>query len=211
MKENKFIKRDGQSSSKIFDDRTVESDYATLVPILKEGLNVLDVGCGTGAISKGIARYVGASGHVLGIDNTEYFIQAGRENYKSVANLELVHADLFGFEPQEKFDLIVSARVLQWLSNPKEALGRLKGMLKPGGQISILDYNHEDLEWKPDPPPSMLKFYQTFLTWRAEAGMNNRMAEALPGYFKELGFHSIEVLNANEVYKKCGRGRLQNL
>jgi hypothetical protein len=32
--------------------------------------------------------------------------------------------------------------------------------------------------------------------------MDNEIAEHLPIYFKELGFHQIEVLNANEVYKK---------
>jgi ubiquinone/menaquinone biosynthesis C-methylase UbiE len=160
------------------------------------------VGCGTGAISKGIAQLVGETGHVTGIDNTEAFISSGQETYQSVANLELIHADLFSFEPKEKFDLIVSARVLQWLSNPKEALQKLKSLLKPGGQISILDYNHEALEWKPEPPASMQKFYNTFLKWRADAGMNNRIAEDLAGYFKDVGFHSIEVLNANEVYTK---------
>jgi ubiquinone/menaquinone biosynthesis C-methylase UbiE len=202
MKMNKEIKREGQGAAKIFDDRSVEIDYATLVPVLKKGMRVLDVGCGTGAISKGIAKYVGESGFVIGIDNTERFIQSGKESYGSVPNLKLIHTDLFNFKPDEKFDLIVAARVLQWLSNPKEALSILKEMLIPNGQISILDYNHDALEWKPNPPESMAKFYKTFLKWRADAGMNNQIAEDLADYFKELGFHDIEVLNSNEVYKR---------
>jgi len=201
---NKEIKRDGQGATKIFDERSVETDYATLIPILKNGMRVLDVGCGTGAISKGIAKYLGESGCVIGIDNTEHFIESGKESYKTIPNLELIHTDLFNFKPDEKFDLIVAARVLQWLSNPKDALNILKGMLKPKGQISILDYNHEALEWKPNPPESMLKFYQTFLKWRADAGMNNQIAEDLAGYFKEVGFRDIEVLNSDEVYKSGG-------
>jgi hypothetical protein len=48
----------------------------------------------------------------------------------------------------------------------------------------------------------MQHFYQTFLQWRADAGMNNQIAEDLPAYFKETGFHSIEVFSADEVYKK---------
>ena len=199
---NKEIKRDGQGATTIFDERSVEADYATLIPILKKGLRVLDVGCGTGAISKGIAKYVGESGYVVGIDNTERFIQSGKESYNAVKNLELIHTDLFNFKPAENFDLIVAARVLQWLSNPREALSLLKGMLKPNGQISILDYNHEALEWKPNPPKSMVKFYQTFLKWRADAGMNNQISEDLYDYFKGLGFQEIEVLNSDEVYKK---------
>ena len=75
-------------------------------------------------------------------------------------------------------------------------------MLKSGGQISILDYNHENLEWKPTPPESMQRFYATFLRWRADAGMNNQIAEDLPDYLSKVGFVSIEVLNSDEAYKK---------
>ncbi|MEQ9440427.1 MAG: methyltransferase domain-containing protein [Cyclobacteriaceae bacterium] len=196
---NKEIKRN-DNATRIFDDRSVASDYRTLVPILRPGLRVLDIGCGTGAISAGIAGYVGANGYVVGIDRTEKFIQRGRHSYGAVPNLELVHVDLFDYEPAEMFDLIVSARTLQWLSNPKEALEKMKDLLLPNGQVSILDYNHTALEWRPDPPTSMRKLYQAFLQWRADAGMNNKISEDLVGYFSALGFHSIEVLDADEVY-----------
>jgi len=199
---NKTIQRDSESSTKIFDDRSLQTDYSTLIPVLGRGLRVLDVGCGTGAISKDIAEQVGEDGYVVGIDNTEAFINSGRETYRSVRNLELIHADLFEFQPVEKFDLVVSARVLQWLSHPREALKKLSTFLKPGGQISILDYNHEGLTWQPEPPLSMQLFYKAFLKWRSDAGMDNRIAEHLEGIFADLGFHSIEVLNADEVYRK---------
>ncbi len=79
---NKEIKRDGQTANNIFDNRSLEKDYRTLVPILTQGMKVLDVGCGTGAISKDIARHVGPTGKVTGIDNTEAFIISGKEYIK---------------------------------------------------------------------------------------------------------------------------------
>jgi len=199
---NKVIHREGKGTAKLFDERSLANDYATLASALKPGLRVLDVGCGTGAISKDIAAQVGSSGYVTGIDNTEYFIQSGKETYASVKNLDLIYTDLFAFEPEEKFDLIVAARVLQWLNNPVEALKKMYSLLKPGGTVSILDYNHEALEWQPQPPPSMLRFYATFLRWRGDAGMNNHIAQDLPAYFTEAGFKDIEEFNADEVYKK---------
>ncbi len=186
-------------TSKVLDSRSLQNSYSTLLPVLKKGMRVLDVGCGTGAISAGIAEAVGDEGYVIGIDSSDHLIAKGKQDYADVTNLELVEANLFEYNPSEKFDLIVSARVLQWLSNPGQALAKFKTLLKPGGQISILDYNHTKLEWKPEPPASMKKFYQAFLDWRADAGMDNEIADHLPLLFEQQGFHSIETINADEV------------
>lgn len=202
MKANKHIERDGPATTKVFDNRSLKVDYRTLEPILKKGMIVLDVGCGTGAISKDIANIVGDSGKVIGIDNTEKFIQSGKIAYGNTQNLYLVHSDLFDFETNEKFDLIISARTLQWLSNPKEALLKMKSLLMPNGRISILDYNHDKLEWNPEPPISMKKFYKTFLKWRSDAGMNNNITDDLPELMNEIGMVDIEKINSNEHYDK---------
>lgn len=198
---NKEIKRD-PSTSKLFDERSLKRDYATLVSLLKPGLKVLDVGCGTGAISKDIANVVGPKGHVTGIDNTGHFIESGKETYRDIENLELINTDLFDFETEVKFDLIVSARTIQWLSNPQEAIAKMKNMLKPGGWLSVLDYDHTALEWFPEPPLMMRRFYISFLRWRSDAGMSNEIAEEAADFLKMLGFQNIEVLNADEVYEK---------
>ena len=201
MKTNKHIQRDDEAT-KIFDNRSLKIDYRHLASILKLGIKVLDVGCGTGAISKDIAAIVGEQGKVIGIDNTESFILSGKEIHQNITNLELIHVDLFDFQTEKKYDLIVSARTLQWLSNPKEALVKMKSLLKPDGQISILDYDHTNLIWNPSPPESMQTFYNTFLKWRADAGMNNQIAVDLPQLLEEVGFHSIEKINSDEIYTK---------
>ncbi|MDH5608188.1 MAG: methyltransferase domain-containing protein [Cyclobacteriaceae bacterium] len=201
MDKTKPIRRDS-ANTRIFDERSLETDYRTLKPLLKKGWRVLDVGCGTGAISRDIAACVGPSGSVTGIDNTEKFILSGRESYGDVPNLELQSIDLFDYEAAEPFDLVVSARVLQWLHNPAAAIQKMKSLLRPGGIISILDYDHTSLEWVPDPPESMRQFYAVFLKWRADAGMDNRMAENLPALLKEAGFQSIEKINSDEHYHR---------
>jgi len=202
MKGNKYIDRDAKDAVKMYDNRSLKVDYRTLSPILKEGMSVLDVGCGTGAISKDVADIVGDKGKVLGIDNTKNFIISGKETYKEVTNLALKHTDLFDFNTDEKFDLIIAARVLQWMNNPKEALLKMKTLLKPNGTISILDYNHTNLEWHPAPPESMQTFYKAFLKWRKDAGMNNEIADDLAEMMKEVGMHSIEEINSDELYER---------
>lgn len=202
MDANKQINRNGQQATKIFDDRTLQYDYRHLKEILTEGMIVLDVGCGTGAISKDVANLVGENGKVIGIDNTLDFIESGKNSYRDIRNLELTHIDLFDFHSVQKFDLIMSARVLQWLNNPEEALKKMKELLSIGGIISILDYNHEALVWEPEPPSSMIQFYDTFLKWRADAGMNNHIADDLGGMMEELELSNIEILNSDEHYDR---------
>ena len=191
-----------KSSAPILNARTLEKDFSTLVPILKEGLRVLDVGCGAGAISKGIAEKVGKTGQVVGIDRNQELIEEGKVLFGFQNNLTLLATELFEYEPVEKFDLIVSARVLQWLDNPQAALIKMKTWLKTNGQISILDYNHEALAWTPAPPKSMQVFYQAFLDWRSNLGLNTAIAEHLPSYFEKADLQQIEVLPANEIYNK---------
>ena len=165
-------------------------------------MTILDVGCGTGSISKDIAAFVGDTGKVIGIDNTVQFIESGKLSYKDVQNLSLVHFDLFDFETEERFDLITSARTLQWLNNPKEALQKMKTLLKPDGRISILDYNHNEIEWNPEPPNSMKLYYKAFLKWRSDAGMNNGIADDLHKLMSEVGMSEIEIINSNEHYER---------
>lgn len=191
-----------EGTAVVLDQRTLSSDYPTLLSLLQPGMRVLDVGCGTGTISKGIADAVGPEGTVVGIDSSEHLIERGKAHFSEIHNLELFTENLFTYQPEKPFDLIVSARVLQWLSNPKEALIQFKTLLKPVGWVSILDYNHAQLEWSPAPPASMQVFYQAFLNWRADAGMDNEIADHLPELFSELDFREIRVLDSNEVYQR---------
>lgn len=209
--ENKVIQREEQSANAIFNQRTLDKDYHTLKSALKPGLRVLDIGCGTGAITKDIAAIVGPSGTVVGIDNTESFITEGKNLFGSIQNLELIHCDLLDFDSLEKFDLIVSARTFQWISTLDKAIDKLKTLLKPNGQVSILDYNHEAIDWNPKIPKSMEHYYHMFLMWRNDAGMNNRIGYDLDDIFDEHGFDQIEVFNADEHYEHSNPLHLDKL
>ncbi len=200
MKE-KFIDRKDQQANKIFERRTLSSDYRTIIPLLSPGMKILDVGCGTGTLTNEVAAHIG-DGTIIGLDNTAAFIDSGKELYASTRNLSLVCCNIFDYKPPHEFDLIITARTMQWLSDIPKALDLFKSWLKPAGQISILDYNHTTIEWNPAPPESMLEFYRTFLRWREDAGMNNRVADTVAALLQEAGFNAIHVINADQVYKR---------
>ncbi|MFO7826528.1 MAG: class I SAM-dependent methyltransferase [Cyclobacterium sp.] len=196
------LKRNEKDSIAIFEERTLEKDYRTLIPLLQPGLRVLDVGCGSGAITCGLLKYVGEHGCVIGIDADPSFIKKAQLKSQGFKNLEFVHQDLFSFEHVEKFDLIIASRTLQWISDTNQAIGKMKQLLKPGGQLSILDYDHLKIEWNPSIPDAMKMAYNAFLSWRLEGGLNNQIIVDLPDFLMANGLSNIQVFEANETYEK---------
>lgn len=183
----------------VLDARTLDSSHKRLAELLTEGLTVLDVGCGTGAITHGIAKMVGSTGRVVGIDSNPALIEKASHTHQAIPGLSFLTADIFNLPFKEEFDIVTSARVLQWLSRPEEALHMLKASTKPGGCILILDYNHEKIAWEPEPPPSMKLFYSAFLQWRSDAGMDNAIADHLPALFHSIGLDDVSITSQHET------------
>lgn len=190
-----------EGTNNFLNTRTLEKDHKVLWEILKPGMSVLDVGCGTGIITYGIARSV-LTGRVVGIDISDALLNEAIEKYKDCSNLSFEKLDVFSLPYENEFDVVTASRILQWLEYPTEALKHLKKAAKEGGTVVILDYNHEKIEWLPRPPESMLKFYKGFLDWRANAGMNNRIADDLAGMFNDAGFKDVKVSKQFEITKR---------
>lgn len=183
----------------VLDRRTLEKDNANLLRVIKAGHLVLDVGCGSGSITRGIVERVGPGGYVVGIDVSDQLIGHAQHNFQGIKNLHFEVADINNYSYKNKFDVITSARVLQWVANPREILVKMKALLKPGGCISILDYNHEKIEFTPDIPTIVKKFYSAFLSWRKDAGMDNAIGDHLNAIFEEIGMRSITVEDKSEI------------
>ena len=185
-------------ASAVLDRRTLERDNKNLLPLLKQGMTVIDAGCGSGAITKGIAERVGETGRVVGIDTSAELISLAKEKYGNTLHLSFQLVDIMDFKTNQGFDLVTAARTLQWMNEPVKALETMKSWLQKKGCISVLDYNHEKIEWQPAPPPSMLHFYNSFLNWRQEAGMDNQVADHLATLLSEIGLKNIIVTNEAE-------------
>src|SRR4051794_33884294 len=183
------------------ENRTVFNANRNLLDIIKQGDHVLDVGCGSGSITASIASLVGDTGSVTGIDTSEHLIEIAREHSSALAlsNVHFEVADILQYSPTQQFDVVSAARVLQWVANPKEILLKMVALLKPGGYVSVLDYNHERIQWTPAIPEIMSKFYKAFLQWRKDAGMDNQIADHLANMFEEAGLKNITVSDHSEL------------
>ena len=189
-----------RSDPKVLNRRTLEEDHRVLAAMLRPGMFVLDVGCGTGAITAGIARVVAPGGCVVGVDRDEALLDAARRDHPEV-RFETADALSLGF--QDAFDIVTAARAVQWMSDPARAIGRMKAAVRRGGALVVLDYNHDRNAWFPDPPPEFARFYAAFLAWRASNGWGNDTADCLPEWFGAAGLVEIESVCSDET---TGRG-----
>ena len=193
-----------QSDPRILNRRTLERDHRRLAQLLRPGMTVLDVGCGTGAITAGIAKAVGPRGIAVGVDRDEANLAIGREEHRDIPNLRFENSDVLtlGDHFQSRFDIVTAARTLQWISNPDQAIRNMKNAAKPGGRLVILDYNLELTSWEPEPPAAFRKFYRAFLDWRVANNWDNRMAGRLPVLLQSAGLTEIEIHASDEVVER---------
>jgi len=182
------------ADTRVLNQRTLEKDHRRLAALLRPGVSVLDIGCGTGAITAGIARVAGRG---VGIDRDSNLIAQARALHPA-GNLSFVADDVFRFETDERFDIVNAARLLQWIDEPGAAVRRMAQLTTAGGMVVALDYNHAENRLEPQ-PREFARFYQAFLDWRAAHGWDNRMGDYLPQLFEAAGLKDISSTVEDEV------------
>ena len=163
-----------RSDRRILGRRTVQRDHRCLAELLHPGLSVLDVGCGTGAISADAAKAVGPHGHVVGIDREEVLLELARTEHALVPSLRFEYGDVTTLTSCAQFDIVSAARALQWIAEPPLAISKMKQAAKPSGVLVVLDYNHTSNDWEPDPPGEFKLFYNAFLASATHKPMGQR-------------------------------------
>ena len=103
---------------------------------IKPGMKVLDIGCGTGIMSRWLAEQVGNNGKVIAIDNNENQIEAAKlhSTEHKINNIEYRLFSAYDIlDLNEKFDLIYCRFVLHHLESPRKAITLFYEALNAGG------------------------------------------------------------------------------
>lgn len=93
------------------------------------GERVLDLGCGTGHLTKQITD---RGAQVVGMDSDPAMIEQARRNYPG---MEFLVADAVDFSFEQPFDAVFSSAVLHWVTQPAWAAANVYRALKPGGRF----------------------------------------------------------------------------
>jgi ubiquinone/menaquinone biosynthesis C-methylase UbiE len=163
---------------------------------LRPGLNVLDVGCGTGDFLRLLAPIV-SPGTAVGVDLSETMIAEARQrSAENVDNLSFRVGSVLELPfPPGSFDRVVATQLLLHVLDPVKALVEIKRILGPSGEVSITEIDWGTLVVQ----SSDNELGRRFSDLACRELRNGLIIRELPGQLRELGFNHIRVLPEVEV------------
>ncbi|WP_230739730.1 class I SAM-dependent methyltransferase [Methanooceanicella nereidis] len=165
---------------------------------LEEPGNVIELGCGTGFFTRAIAKN---AGHVVATDISDDMLERAKENLWDLKNVEFRKMDCENIPfPDNTFDTVLMANILQIVHDPKKALHESYRILRPGGALIILFYTHYGLsvfekfqfwtkmikKFKGKPPYQRMLDPEEVLKMAEEAGFRVEVLELVGEKFKAV-------------------------
>lgn len=135
--------------------RTAQDSAAYLLPYLRPGLSVLDIGCGPGTITVDLAARV-LPGSVTAVERTDAALDLARAEaqQRQAANISFVTSDVHALDfPDGVFDVVHAHQVLQHVTDPVQALREMRRVCVPGGIVAVRDADYAGFIWHPQPAP----------------------------------------------------------
>jgi trans-aconitate 2-methyltransferase len=105
------------------------------------GGRVVDLGCGTGELTRALHERTGAS-TTLGLDSSGKMLERSASHAGDGLSFEL--GDIAGWAPSEPFDVVFSNAALHWVDDHAALFARLTSALASGGQLAVqVPANHD--------------------------------------------------------------------
>lgn len=158
---------------------------------VQPGASILDLGCGNGDDARELARLVGPSGRVVGIDRSETVIAQARERVLGTTlPVEFQVADAYMLPFRDAaFDRCRADRVFHHLEHPRQAFSELLRVTRPGGRVLLMDPDFETaIVDAPDDTHT-----RRLLNFFCDGYQDGWMGRRLPGLFWRAGLSEIAV------------------
>lgn len=159
----------------------------------RSGQRALDVGCGTGVAARTLARRVGQTGWVVGLDVNEGMLAVARRAAPGIKWRQGV-AESLPFD-DNRFDAVVSQFALMFFEDKVKALGEMMRVLRPGGRMVVAVW--DTLQNTPGYAAMVALLRQLFGDAPADALVapySLGEPSALRALFEEAGISDFEIL-----------------
>lgn len=134
--------------------RTVENSAAYLIPHLKAGAELLDVGCGPGTITVDFAERL-APGRVVGMDASAEIVAKANAlaSERVLATVSFVAGSAYSLDFADgSFDIAHAHQVLQHVGDPVAVLAEMRRVVRVGGVVAARDVDYGGTMWFPRLP-----------------------------------------------------------
>ena len=134
------VERAGNLDNRI--RRWVQDPRKILGPYVREGMTVLDIGCGPGFFSVEMAQLVGESGRVIAADLQEGMLERLRNKIQGTEleqRITLHQCPDGGIGVSDKVDFVLAFYMVHEIPNQQEFLAEIQSILKPDGQVLIVE------------------------------------------------------------------------
>lgn len=173
--------------------RTAANSAAYLLPHLGAGQRLLDVGCGPGTLTVDLARRVGPTGEVVGIDVSASVTEeaTGHAAVEGVGNVTFLAGDFRTLDvPPRSFDVVHAHQVLQHLRDPVGALTAMGRLARPGGIVAARDSDYPAFVWTP-PDPRLDRWREIYMAVSDRNGTAGDAGRWLLRWARAAGFEDV--------------------
>ena len=116
---------------------------------LRNGQDILELGCGWGSLSLWMARAFPDS-RITSVSNSRSqreFIE-NEARLSQIRNLRIVTCDVNRFSPADRFDRVVSVEMFEHMSNWRALFERVRSWMKPGGRFFMHVFTHKRIPYR---------------------------------------------------------------
>jgi ubiquinone/menaquinone biosynthesis C-methylase UbiE len=168
---------------------------------LTSGMDCLDVGCGAGDVSLALARFVGASGSVKGIDQDDIKVQFAREDAERerLGNVGFRTLNVEQLEDDAEYDMVYARFLLTHLRDPAAVLRRMVRAARPGGVVVVEDIDHSGVFSHPR-SPAFEQFVSLYNRVVRSRGADPEIGPRLPALFREVGLPELHLSHVQLVF-----------
>jgi ubiquinone/menaquinone biosynthesis C-methylase UbiE len=174
--------------------RTAGEAAAFLLPHLRPDMHLLDVGCGPGSITRGLAERLPA-GQVVGLDLSRETLESARRDAaaRGLMNLRYEEGSVYELSfPDGSFDVAYAHQVLQHLRERGLALSEMLRVVKPGGVVAVREVDWSTVAYFPR-DPWIDRFIEVHLrTWYRNGG-EPQVGRQLRALFNAAGVADLEI------------------